>query len=233
MDIAHSLRSVVVGMPFLVLSGRPKERAGVERLASRKLGAFSTPSMQVDSPAFAEGARIPVRYTADGENISPPLRWSGVPVDTRSLVLLVEDPDAPTPNPFVHWIAILPPRTTRLREGAAGAALEGRNSTLKLGWMGCAPPRGDVAHHYHFQLFASAREIDVALHPGRSEILRQLLGHVIAYGQTVGIYERSRAEPSGVDRWLERVGVRRARANGTGAWDDAKITGLRSPEEER
>src|SRR5215211_4716958 len=148
MDLGHTIRSVVVGMPF-ILRGRPKERAGVKRLASRKLGALAAAPLQIDSPAFANGARIPVRYTAaDGANVSPPLRWSGVPTETRSLVLLVEDPDAPTLNPFVHWIAVLPPRTAKLREGAAGAALEGRSSTLKVGWIGCAPSRGDVPHHY-------------------------------------------------------------------------------------
>ena len=195
MEIAHSLRSLVFGLPFLVFPGRPKERAGVERLASWKLGASTAPRLQIDSPAFADGARIPPRYTADGDNLSPPLRWSGIPAETRSLVLLVEDPDAPTPKPFVHWIAMLPPRTVKLREGAPGAALEGRNSSLQVGWIGCRPPRGDVPHHYHFQLFASSREIDVGLNPGRSEILRQLAGHVIAFGETVGVYERPRLEP--------------------------------------
>src|SRR5947209_3810855 len=114
-------------------------------------------AMDLTSPAFREGDKIPVKYTCDGENISPPLGWTGVPAGTQSLALMVDDPDAPS-GTFVHWaIRGIPPTVDRLEENASKAGLpsgakEGRNGAGRVGWFGPCPPSG--THHYVFHLYA-------------------------------------------------------------------------------
>src|SRR5256885_14226934 len=130
----------------------------VEDLAGR-----APATIEVRSGAFAPRRKIPGRFTAYGEGISPPLSWRGVPAGTRSQVLIVEDPDAPTPEPFVHWLMYnIPPETRSLPEGIPPkprlddprGAVQGVNSRGSIGYFGPAPPRGDPPHHYHFQIFA-------------------------------------------------------------------------------
>jgi len=197
MDIGHTLRALISGVPHLFLGGHSRIRAGVERLASSRLGVREgLPYLPLDSVAFNQGGPIPVRYTADGEEITPPLQWQDVPKSTRSLVLIAEDPDAPIPQPFVHWIAVMSPEVRTLgfmlRPGTSHVE-SGRTTLLRTGWVGCAPPRGDNAHHYHFQLFALDRELRLGSHPGRSALLRRMKGHVVGFGELVGTYERELA----------------------------------------
>src|SRR4051794_14549767 len=123
MSLTHTLRSITVGMPHILLGGVPSVRAGEELLAYRLLedGAVVTP-LRISSDAFDPGGPIPARCSAEGGNQSPSIRWSGVPDIAQSLVLIVEDPDAPTPHPFVHWIVYnIDPRLTELPEGFSGA----------------------------------------------------------------------------------------------------------------
>jgi Raf kinase inhibitor-like YbhB/YbcL family protein len=193
MNFGHTFRALLTGVPHLLLGGRSPVRAGTERLASSRLGVEGLPVIPMDSVAFDAGGPIPSRYTADGEGFTPPLLWRDVPEGTRALVLIAEDPDAPTPQPFVHWIALLPPaaRSLGVLLGNEQAAVEmGRTTTLRTGWVGCAPPRGDTPHHYHFQLFALDREPHLGPHPGRSALLREMKGHVLAFGELVGTYQR-------------------------------------------
>lgn len=149
--------------------------------------------MQLTSPAFVSGSPIPRRYTADGDDVSPPLRWRDVPAAARSLALLVDDPDAPDPasprRPWVHWVVVdLPPRAGRL---AAGAALPdghaGLNDWGREGWGGPAPPRG--RHRYRFTLFALDRRLGLA-RPTRADLERALVGHVLAEATLMGTYAR-------------------------------------------
>jgi hypothetical protein len=154
--------------------------------------------MELTSAAFNTGQPIPARFTADGENISPPLTWKQTPAGTRSLMLIVEDVDAPLPRPFVHWLAynILPDETalpeavSPLPQVRAYGLVQGRNSFLRLGYTGCAPPRGSRPHHYHFQLFALDRVLP--LNPGkrRSTVIRAMANHVLAKCRIVGTYQR-------------------------------------------
>jgi Raf kinase inhibitor-like YbhB/YbcL family protein len=111
--------------------------------------------IRVSSPAFAAGAPIPARFTCAGEEVSPPLAWSGVPPEAASLALLVEDPDAPG-GTFVHWaLYALPQGTTALRAGAVPAgAREGENSFGEEGYGAPCPPEGDAPHRYAFTLYA-------------------------------------------------------------------------------
>ena len=122
-------------------------------------------AIQLSSPAFAAGAVIPRKYTCDGSDMSPPLEWSGVPAETRSLALIVDDPDAPR-GTWSHWIVFgLKPATTSLPEGGPlpeGAQL-GRNDFRKNAYGGPCPPPGGP-HRYFFRLYALDRA--VALEPG-------------------------------------------------------------------
>jgi len=159
-------------------------------------------SIKVTSTAFAEGAKIPKKYTGEGEDVSPPLAWSGVPEGTKELALICDDPDAPTAEPWVHWVIYhisasatgLPegvPSTPRL-ENPAGA-LQGKNSWPSgqaIGYRGPMPPPGHGPHRYFFRLYAL--NAPVAAEPGDTKklLLEQMSGHVLGEGQLMGTYER-------------------------------------------
>ena len=152
----------------------------------------------VRSTAFDPGGPIPRKHTGDGEDLSPPLAWSDMPKQAKELALIVDDPDAPSAEPWVHWVIYKIPLTLRaLPQGISpaakvespGGALQGKNSWGTVGWRGPSPPRGD-AHHYHFKLYA----LDVALQaqPGldKRALLAAIKGHVVAEGELVGTYQR-------------------------------------------
>lgn len=175
-------------------------RAGAEKLAIARpeLGG-SYPALELMSPAFAQGGRLPDRFTADGPGVSPPLVWGVVPPATHSLALLVEDADAPMPNPMVHAVIWgLPADSGRIGEGwivadGAGDGLRdvGRGSFLREGWLPPDPPTGHGEHRYAFQLFALDAAVgDPGESPGRGAIVRAMAGHVIAAGLLVGTYDR-------------------------------------------
>lgn len=181
-------------------------RAGGDKLAivQPELGSFD--AIDLASPAFANGARLPERFTADGAGVSPPLFWTGVPDGAERLVLIVEDPDAPAPAPLVHAVVWgLPPQDGQLAEGAivrdgAGSAEGGdvgRNSYLGEGWLPPDPPTGHGPHNYAFQLFALGPGPDVGTNPGRGEVLRAMEGRVLAAGLLTGTYSRGEPAPIG------------------------------------
>jgi len=149
-------------------------------------------TIQVSSPAFEAGGRIPTKYTGEGEDVSPPLRWSGAPGETRELALICEDPDAPTPHPFVHWVLYrIPPETTSLEEGGIPpGALEGTNDFGRTGYGGPMPPRGHGPHRYHFRVYALDAGLQVRPGLGKDELLAAMEGHVLDRGELVGTYER-------------------------------------------
>ncbi len=175
-------------------------RAGHEKLvvAQADLGLGSQ-AIDLSSPAFAAGARLPERFTADGAGISPPLLWGEVPAGTRALALIVEDPDAPAPQPLVHAVVWgLPGDERRLAEGAIardGAGGPdgrdvGRNSYLAEGWLPPDPPTGHGQHDYVFQLFALAEAPDIGANPGRADVVAAMAGRVLAAGILIGTYSR-------------------------------------------
>jgi Raf kinase inhibitor-like YbhB/YbcL family protein len=149
--------------------------------------------------AFADHAPLPKRYTADGEGVSPPLQWTGLPAGAASLLLIVEDADSPTPNPLVHAIVVnLAVDNGALAEAAIpsqgneGAGLHvGRNSTLQAAWLPPDPPPGHGVHRYAFQLFALGGVPELSETPGRDEIVDALREHAIASGLLIGTHERS------------------------------------------
>jgi Raf kinase inhibitor-like YbhB/YbcL family protein len=155
--------------------------------------------MTIRSDAFDNGRAIPRRYGEDGEDRSPPLTWSDLPEGTRELALIVEDPDAPRSEPWVHWVLYKIPADVRtLAEGVPSSptlntplgALQGKNSWGTDGYRGPAPPPGHGTHHYHFRLFA----LDVPLHAAqgldKKGLIGAMQGHVLAHAELVGTYQR-------------------------------------------
>jgi Raf kinase inhibitor-like YbhB/YbcL family protein len=141
------------------------------------------------SGAFAAGGTIPRRHTCDGEDRSPPLSWTAPPVGSRSLALILDDPDAPGGR-FVHWLAWgIPQEALGLAEGEA-APLEGRNDFGTVGYRGPCPPRGHGPHRYRFRLHALAQELRLAPGSGVAELERALTGSLLAVAELVGTYER-------------------------------------------
>lgn len=152
-------------------------------------------ALQLQSPAFAEGGAIPRKYTGDGDNLSPPFKWSGAPQSARSFALICEDPDAPS-GTFRHWaVANIPADENGLSEGV-GAARAGRfdfarNDFGHAAYDGPAPPRGHGLHHYHFRLAAlDVDHIDVSPQQSADEFWREVQPHVLAEAETVGTYQR-------------------------------------------
>ena len=157
-------------------------------------------TLEIRSPAFAHQGEIPMRYTCDGADVSPPLEWSGVPEGTRSLVLIVDDPDAPDPAAprmtWVHWVLYnIPPASGGLPEGVAPSDLppgtrEGLNDWKRTGYGGPCPPVG--RHRYFHKLYALDTVLPDLGTPTKAELERAMEGHVLARAELVGTYERRR-----------------------------------------
>lgn len=160
-------------------------------------------TIKVTSKAFADGERIPVKYTGEGEDVSPPLAWSGAPEDTKEFALICDDPDAPTEEPWVHWVIYkipaeatgLPealPQTSRLKQDQI---LQGRNSWSApnkptYGYKGPFPPKGHGMHPYHFTLYALDSKMVAEPGETKKQILDEIKGHVLATGRLTGVYSR-------------------------------------------
>lgn len=156
-------------------------------------------SMNIESDAFTNGSPIPVRYTDDGDDVSPGLSFGGFPEGTRELALIVDDPDAPRAEPWVHWVIYrIPTSATGLPEGvwpsgdaaAPVGAVQGPNDFGEAEYGGPAPPRGHGVHHYHFRLYALDADLDLPAGLGTSQLLAAIEGHVLATAEIVGTYER-------------------------------------------
>jgi len=146
--------------------------------------------MKVTSSAFHEGANIPSKFTCDGSDTSPPLQIAGVPSGAKSLVLIVDDPDAPG-GLFTHWLAWnIPPQTGSIAEGSAPKGVQGANDFGKSGYRGPCPPPG--THRYSFKIFALDRELELGSGAKRSQVDAAMKGHVIAQGELVGRYAREK-----------------------------------------
>lgn len=176
-------------------------RASPERLVGAGPAFAAVPDViQLASSAFPSGGPIPTRYTGDGEGVSPPVEWIGVPPEAASLALLVEDADSPTPRPLVHAIVVgLPAADGGLVAGVlsggdagslAPSAAIGRNSFLKRAWLPPDPPPSHGPHRYVFQLFALDRAIPPGTIAGRGALVAAIAGHVLASGTLTGTYER-------------------------------------------
>lgn len=154
--------------------------------------------LTLSGSAFAEGGKIPERYTRDGKNVSPPLKWSGAPDDTRSFVLVVQDPDAPS-GTFGHWAVFnMSPDTQELPEVASGkpgpqALRQATNDFGNAYYDGPQPPVGHGVHHYHFQLAAlDTPNLAIPASAGIQRIWQEAQKHLLEQAELVGTYERIR-----------------------------------------
>jgi Raf kinase inhibitor-like YbhB/YbcL family protein len=144
--------------------------------------------MKITSSAFHEGTNISSKFTCDGSDTSPPLQIAGVPPGAKSLVLIVDDPDAPG-GLFTHWLVWnIPPHTSSIAEGSAPKGVQGANDFGKSGYRGPCPPLG--THRYSFKIFALDRELDLRSGAKRREVDAAMKGHVIAQGELVGRYTK-------------------------------------------
>jgi Raf kinase inhibitor-like YbhB/YbcL family protein len=155
--------------------------------------------MELVSSAFDADGRIPTIHTCDGEDVSPPLNWDGVPEGVNSFALIMDDPDAP-PGTWVHWVLYgLPadarsleanlPKTETLETGATQGACWGVSSYSRVGYYGPCPPPGGP-HRYFFRLFALDTTLDLPPEQTKDELLRAMEGHVLARAELIGRYGR-------------------------------------------
>ena len=146
--------------------------------------------MKITSSAFEHNSEIPSIYTCDGENINPPLEFVQVPTNAKSLVLIVDDPDAPM-GTFVHWVLFnVSPKSKGVKENSIpDSVIQGLNSANKTGYMGPCPPSN--THHYFFKLYALDITLDLSPNATKQMVEQKMQGHIIDKTELVGLYSRS------------------------------------------
>jgi hypothetical protein len=146
--------------------------------------------MTIKSPAFQQGGDIPAKFTCDGGGTSPALQINGMPSGAKSLVLIVDDPDAPG-GTFTHWLVWnIPPQTNSIAEGSGPKGVRGTNDFGKSGYGAPCPPSG--THRYYFKVFALDRELALSSGAKRSQLEAAMKDHIIAQGELMGRYARKR-----------------------------------------
>ena len=151
--------------------------------------------MFITSPAFQDNTHVPTPHTCMGENISPPFEFGDLPAETKSLVLIVEDSDA-TPNPWIHWLVFnIPPSTTSVPAGhIPDGGTEGIANGGTHGYEGPCPKYFNGTHHYHFQLFALDRILDLPASADKSQVAASMQNHIINSTTLVGLCGGTKAE---------------------------------------
>jgi Raf kinase inhibitor-like YbhB/YbcL family protein len=152
--------------------------------------------LQLDSLSFKNGGHIPQEYTCNGQSKAPQLSWSGSPADTKSFALIMDDPDAPSEQPWVHWVVFNIPATTSSLDKPLGrkrvlpnGSAQGTNSSKKIGYDGPCPPPGEP-HHYHIKLYALDTTLDLEGGATKDELLSSMRGHILDQAEIVGTYQR-------------------------------------------
>jgi Raf kinase inhibitor-like YbhB/YbcL family protein len=186
-------------------------RAGHGKLAVARLGGegvLGKGGFGLSSPAFRDGEELDPSFTADEEDaVAPPLEWTAPPPGTQELAIIVEDPDAPSPEPFCHWLIWgLPAQAGKLLEGETPPR-SGKNSFGNSEWLLPDPPTGHGPHDYVFQIFAL--DLPLALMPGagRKELLAEMDGHVLAAAVITGTYERNEDGDDLGEEWDESADI--------------------------
>jgi hypothetical protein len=159
-------------------------------------------SLTLTSSSFSNQGEMPTRHTCEGADVSPPLSWSDIPRGTRSLALIVDDPDAPDPKApkmtWVHWVLFnIPPTASGLPEGVASAALpagtrEGLNDWKRTGYGGPCPPIG--RHRYFHKLYALDTELSSLRTPTKTQVEEAMEGHVLGTARLIGTYEKKKKQ---------------------------------------
>jgi Raf kinase inhibitor-like YbhB/YbcL family protein len=182
---------------FYVLSALA---VGVASIEAREPANGATPmSLTVASTAFGPNAEIPTRFTCEGEDISPPLTWTGAAANTKSFALIVDDPDAPDPKApkmtWVHWVLYdIPPSVTSLGEGASthlpAGVRQGVSDFKRTGYGGPCPPIG--RHRYHFKVYALDTVLGDLGSPNKAALEKAMQRHIIAQGELIGTYQKKK-----------------------------------------
>lgn len=174
----NSLKNVVESSP-------PRNRI-MNRIILYIMSAILSNTLTVKSPAFKNQEWIPSKYTCDGLNVNPELQIGNIPANTKSLAVIVDDPDAPN-GTFCHWLLwnIVPKNS--ISEGSTPGT-QGRNSRQEHTYFGPCPPSG--THHYHFKVYALDTQLNLPLDTDEKELVRAMKGHVISWGELVGLYKR-------------------------------------------
>jgi hypothetical protein len=169
-----------------------QKKEGLETPAPKEV---QTMEISLTSKGFEDGKSIPMKYTCDGEDLSPPLSWGDLPEETKSLALIVDDPDAPM-GTFTHWVLFnIPPDARSLPEGIPQREIletggtQGKNDFKKIGYNGPCPPPGP-AHTYRFRLYALDLELDLDPGASKRDVLKAMEGHVLAEAELKGKYGR-------------------------------------------
>jgi hypothetical protein len=166
--------------------------AGGSAILLAALASFAAggAKMKITSSAFQQGGNIPSKFSCDGANTNPPLQISDAPREVKSLVLIVDDPDAPS-GLFTHWaIWNISPQTSTIAEGSTPKGVQATNDFGRSGYGGPCPPSG--MHRYYFKIFALDRELDLPFGAKRSQLDAAMKGHVIAQGELMGRYSRKK-----------------------------------------
>lgn len=180
----------LLGLTALLLVGcTSTSNRSTKRQAQTKVSA-----MKLESDAFSSNGTIPPKYTCDGENISPPLKWDQPPIGTKTFALIVDDPDAPG-HTFVHWVLYdLPADTRQLSEGIISQSIlsnggaQGKNDFSRLGYGGACPPNG--THRYFFKLYALDRILGLAAGVTKDKVVAAMDGHILETAELMGRYAR-------------------------------------------
>lgn len=158
-------------------------------------GGEQTADIKVESPLFSRGGMIPSKYTCDGQDISPPLSWKAVPEETKSIALIVDDPDAPF-GTFVHWVLFnLPADANELSENVPkektlpDGALQGTNGFKRIGYGGPCPP-SNGPHRYYFKLYALDKRLDLEPGAKKAQLIDAMEQHIVGQGELMGKYKR-------------------------------------------
>jgi hypothetical protein len=145
--------------------------------------------LTVTSSAFADGTMIPSKYSCEGTEASPPLSVTGIPAGTKSLALIVHDPDASAPGGFTHWVIWNLDKSGTIPENFKGAD-QGLNGTGKPGYKGMCPPTG--THHYHFKVYALDTRLNIEKNTNKAGLEKVMQGHILGEGEIVGLYAKAK-----------------------------------------
>jgi Raf kinase inhibitor-like YbhB/YbcL family protein len=161
--------------------------------------------INLTSRAFKNGETVPRKHTGEGEDVSPALAWDDAPKDTKEFALICDDPDAPTAEPWVHWVIYgIGAAVRELPEGVKSnspelvgpvVARQGKNSWpsgVTVGYRGPMPPPGHGTHHYHFKLYALGMQLNLSPGATKQQLLDAIKGHVLAEAELIGTYERKK-----------------------------------------
>lgn len=174
--------------------------ATAETVPARNVEKDAPMTMNLTSDSFQNNGTVPVRHTCEGKDISPQLAWTGIPENAKSLVLIVDDPDAPDPaapqRTWVHWVLYnIPANATGLKEGVSGndlpaGTLQGNNDWKRTRYGGPCPPIGK--HRYFFKLYALDTLLPDLKNPSKAAVEKAMQGHVLAQAELIGLYQKQR-----------------------------------------